>query len=249
MSDYIIDITLTISYSVARRFALNQNKINHLFVVLSTILVVVLLYIADQVLTLNYNTKIIVKLVLFFGLHFISLKVIKYNYVKDSLANIAHLNKNKPALLLGLIIFLFVLGAYMVLRQFIDVTAMVAEFDSKYEINRGNILYYGLYITFINSLLEEMFFRGFIFLNLKHLGFKREGYIFSSLIFSLYHLANFQNFVSPIAILAACVCLFVGGVIFCRLDDKKSSFFNSWFVHIAADAAIVLVGLKLFSVI
>jgi membrane protease YdiL (CAAX protease family) len=78
------------------------------------------------------------------------------------------------------------------------------------------------------------------------LGYKKTGYITSSLLFALYHIANFQNWFSPVLYILAIVGLFLGGTIFNFLDDKDNTFFNSWFVHICADLAIVFIGYLIF---
>jgi hypothetical protein len=39
----------------------------------------------------------------------------------------------------------------------------------------------------------------------------------------------------------------MGGIIFDYLDDKENTFMNSWFVHICADVAIVVIGLYIFN--
>lgn len=153
------------------------------------------------------------------------------------------------SVILGIAVFLTVMIAYLLVKQFIDLDTLVMEFEDKYKINQSNILYYGLYITFINSWLEEAFFRGFVFLNLKKLGFRKWGYMLSSLAFSTYHIANFQNWFSWQAFILAYIGLFIGGTIFNYLDDKPDTFLNSWFVHICADLAIIIIGFNIFKVI
>ncbi|TAH63854.1 MAG: CPBP family intramembrane metalloprotease, partial [Gottschalkiaceae bacterium] len=103
--------------------------------------------------------------------------------------------------------------------------------------------------TFINSFLEEFFFRGFIFLNLYKLGFKKGAYIFSSILFSLYHIGIFKNWFNPLLIILAVSGLISVGFIFNYIDTKSKSFINSWIVHILADAAIMLIGLRMFNML
>jgi len=170
------------------------------------------------------------------------------NVVKDSIINKKRSKLFSLSTFLGIIIFVIIIISFNFLKQYIDIPQLVGEFEDKYKINKTNIVYYGLYITFINSLIEEFFFRGFIFLNIKKLKYKKLAYIISSLAFAIYHIANFQNWFSIGMFLFVSVGLFIGGCIFNYLDDKQETFLNSWFVHIAADLAIILIGFKIFEV-
>jgi len=218
------------------------------FIIASAIISIALLYVSDQILTISYISKVVLKLFLFSIFPIIYILKTGDNVVKDSIKN-----KTKGKLLslstvLGIVIFVIIIIAFNLLKQYIDVGQLVNEFEEKYKINKNNIVYYGLYITFINSLIEEFFFRGFIFLNIKKLKFKRLAYIMSSLAFAIYHIANFQNWFSIGMFLFVSIGLFIGGCIFNYLDDKQDTFLNSWFVHIAADLAIILIGFKIFEV-
>jgi membrane protease YdiL (CAAX protease family) len=205
---------------------------------------------ADQVLMVSYNAKIIIKVLTFLTFPMIYILMTKDNVVKDSmknaLQNCRKLKIKSVSTILGILLFLFLLGVYFLFKDFLDIDAIRLDFEVKYKITKDSLLYYGLYMSFVNSLMEEFFFRGFIFLNLKKLGYKKTGYITSSLLFAIYHIANFQNWFSPVLYILAIAGLFVGGTIFNFLDDKDNTFFNSWFVHICADLAIVLIGYLIF---
>jgi membrane protease YdiL (CAAX protease family) len=130
-----------------------------------------------------------------------------------------------------------------------NIEVLIFEFEEKYKINKLNIVYYGIYLALINSLLEEFFFRGFIFLSLKKIGMKRVAYLTSSIAFAIYHVGNFQNWFNIWVFVLATTGLFIGGMIFNYLDDHENTFLNSWYVHICADLALVGIGLSIFQVI
>lgn len=217
-----------------------------LYIITTSLLTIAILYITDQVLMLSYNTKIIVKLIAFLTFPLIYISIAKDNVIKDSVENAKRnfrkLKIRSISTILGLALFIFLIGMFFIFKGFLDMEAMRTDFADKYKITKDNLLFYGLYMSFVNSLLEEYFFRGFIFLNLKKIGYKKTGYMTSSMMFAIYHIANFQNWFSPILYILAIAGLFVGGTIFNLLDDKENTFFNSWFVHICADLAIVLMG-------
>lgn len=219
------------------------------YIILLSILTIALLYVCDQVLTVSYNAKIAIKLILFTVGPVIYICKTDYNFFKESICNVRKINNMKTSIILSVLVFTIIIIAYIIVKQYVDIDILIDEFENKYKINKKNIVYYGLYITFINSLLEEAFFRGFIFLNLKKLGYKKWAYIASSLAFSIYHIANFQNWFSWQAFLLACMGLFIGGTIFNYLDDKPNTFLNSWLVHICADLAIILIGFRIFEIV
>ena len=216
-------------------------------------MIIGVLYVADQILTLNYLSKIILKFILFSTFPIVySLKtgddIFKYSF-KNFFKQKNHGSRFNVNILLGVSVFLLILVTYVFLRPFIDTGQLVQEFNDKYEINKSNLVYYSLYLVFINSFVEEFFFRGFIFLNLKKAGLRKIGYFISAFLFAVYHISNIQNWLYIYVFILALVGLFVGGLIFNYLDDKEETFLNSWFVHICADLAIVLIGFHIFGII
>ncbi len=224
-------------------------NIKIIYIIISTIITISLLYIVDQILMLNYVTKIGAKFFLFMIFPIIYILMAKENFLKESIKNRGKIKKIDLSVIIGIVVFLLIIIAYLILKQFIDVNLLVDEFESKYEINKSNIVFYGLYLTFVNSLLEEFFFRGFIFLNLKKLNFRKTAYFASSAAFAIYHIANFKNWFSIELFIFVIMGLFIGGYIFNYLDDKQNTFLNSWFVHICADLAIVIIGFRIFGVL
>ena len=224
-----------------------------IYLIASSILVIVLLYFFDQVMALSYLNKIALKAALFIIVPAIYIVQTGENVFKASIFNI-RISKGKArrwnvGTILGVLVFIVIVLTYIVVKPYIDTDQMLVEFQEKYKINKSNILYYSFYLTFINSFLEEFFFRGFLFLNIKKLGFRKTAYIFSSFLFAVYHIANFQNWFSVSVFVLALAGLFAGGCIFCYLDDEKETFLNSWFVHICADLAIVFIGLYIFGIL
>ena len=116
-------------------------------------------------------------------------------------------------------------------------------------VNKTNFLWVAIYISFINSLLEEFFFRGFAFLTLKKVTTKTFAYIFSSGAFALYHIAMMIGWFGVPVILISLLGLFIGGWIFDKFDDKKDNIYLSWLVHMFANFAINTIGFMLFGII
>ncbi|MBQ8038447.1 MAG: CPBP family intramembrane metalloprotease, partial [Lachnospiraceae bacterium] len=84
------------------------------------------------------------------------------------------------ALLLGIGVFCVIIIAYFVLRYYIDLNTIKESLTTGIGVTADNFVYVAIYISFVNSLLEEFFFRGYAFLMLKEESGKKFAYIFSS---------------------------------------------------------------------
>jgi membrane protease YdiL (CAAX protease family) len=116
-------------------------------------------------------------------------------------------------------------------------------------VTANNFILVALYISFINSLLEEFFFRGYAFVVLKQHVHKLYAYFFSAILFSLYHVGMMQGWFDFYIYILSMLGLLIGGLIFNYLNDRWDSIYPSWLVHIFANLAINTVGLILFGII
>ena len=155
----------------------------------------------------------------------------------------------KVALLLGAGVFSIIVMAYSILRNFIDLSIIRESLTSNIGVTADNFLYVAIYITLVNSLLEEFFFRGFAFLILKENTGRFFAYVFSALLFALYHVGMTSGWFNWGIYLLAMLGLFAGGCIFNYLNEKSESVYPSWLVHIFANLAINTVGFILFGLI
>lgn len=160
-------------------------------------------------------------------------------------------NKKGMKLAFGLCIPLYVLilGAYLLLKDVFDFSQVTGALTGNIGVNKNNFVFVALYISFVNSLLEEFFFRGFGFLTLKKLAGKKTAHIFSALTFALYHIAMMTGWFSIWVFIIALLGLFAGGLIFNCLDEKSDNIYTSWFVHMFANFAINTIGFMLFGII
>jgi len=218
-----------------------------LYLILGSLISVLILYTIEQLLEVNYLIKTISKIIIFISIPFIYFRFIKNSKFTKALnfkdANI------KLGVLLGFLSFSFIFIGYFIFKSNIDFSSIINELQSKSKITPSNFLFIGAYITFGNSFLEEFFFRGFIFLNLYEEGYKKTGYIFSSLLFAIYHISIFKTWFNIWIMLVAILGLFTVGIVFNYINTFSRNFINSWIVHILADSAIILIGLRLFEII
>ncbi|MDV4149908.1 CPBP family intramembrane glutamic endopeptidase [Clostridium sp. AL.422] len=200
----------------------------------------------DAVIRPQYLIKSFIKIILF------SIMPLLYSRYNREL-NLSSLFKIKSkkeiiiAVLSGIAIFIFILGAYFIIGSFFDFSNIVAALSENVGVNNNNFLLVAIYISFINSLLEEFFFRGFTFLKLKEVSTRKFAYIFSSLAFAFYHVAMMIGWFDISLFLLTIVGLFVGGLIFNYFNEKYKNIYVTWLIHMFANFAINYIGFTLFN--
>lgn len=152
------------------------------------------------------------------------------------------------ALALGLGVFGLITGGYLILTKIYDISELVLKLTADAGVGADNFLYVSLYISLVNSLLEEFLFRGFAFLTLRKFSGRRFAYCFSALTFAVYHLGMMAAGSIWISMLAL-VGLFIAGCLFNWLDERGGSIITSWLVHMFANFAINTIGFMIFGMI
>ena len=149
------------------------------------------------------------------------------------------------ALGLGAALYSLILGAYFLIGPYFDFSGIAKSLTGDAGITKDNFLYVSLYISFVNSFLEEFFFRGFLFSNLRTSAGRKTAYLFSSLLFSLYHTAMMIGWFSLPLFLLVLAGLAAGGMIFNWLNEKMDTIYCSWLTHMFANFAINTIGFLL----
>ncbi|WP_373897151.1 CPBP family intramembrane glutamic endopeptidase [Haloimpatiens sp. FM7315] len=226
-----------------------MNK-QYRYILISSIVGCILLYYIEQILKVDYLTKTIMKIVIFTLIPYIYIKIYKKSNLKLSLKS-KEVKKNniKIGVILGSICFVIILLTYFILKDAINLQGILEELQNKSKVTAVNFIFVAIYITFGNSFLEEFFFRGFIFLNFYEMKHKKLAYIFSSLLFSIYHIAIFKTWFDVKLIMLSLFGLISVGIVFDYIDTKSKNFLNSWIVHILADASIMLIGMRMFKIL
>lgn len=154
-----------------------------------------------------------------------------------------------PSILLGIAVYGVIVGAYFILGPYFDLSGITRALTENAGVTKENFIYVSLYISFINSLLEEFFFRGFSFLILKKHTTRKGAHLFSAGAFALYHVAIMAEWVSiPLTALLIAV-LFAGGILFNLLNERFENIYASWMVHMFANFAINTIGMILFGIL
>ena len=224
----------------------NNTKKAILIVALVTVFCVVMAII-DGILKANYFIKSILKLVLFLILPAIYSIFDKDIKIKENF--IPEKKGIKLAIFLCMVVYIIILGGYLLLKDVFDFSAITGALTNNIGVTGKNFIYVSIYISFVNSFLEEFFFRGFAFLTLKRITGRKFANIFSSFVFAIYHIAMMIGWFSLDVFIIIMAGLFAGGLIFNYLNEKGECVYPSWLVHMFANFAINTVGFMLFGII
>lgn len=209
------------------------------------IIACIVMGIVDAVIQPGYAIKSAIKIVMF-----LLIPIVYGLFLKEfNLTKLIKPDKKGFAIALGLgfLVYTVVLGAYWIFKDVFDFSALTTSLNETTGVNKTNFVWVAIYISFVNSLLEEFFFRGFSFISLKKLTSRRFAYIFSSMSFALYHIAMMIGWFGLPVILISLAGLFAGGMIFNRFDEKNENIYLSWLIHMFANFATNTIGFILFA--
>ena len=226
---------------------MRNNTKKSILIVALIIIFCILMAIVDGVYKADYFIKSVIKLVLF-----LLFPVVYSFYDKDiRLREIFQPKKSgiKMALFLCVSVYAVILGGYFLTRNIFDFSSITDSLTNNIGVTGKNFIFVSLYISFVNSLLEEFFFRGFAFLTLRRITGRTFSYLFSAGIFSVYHIAMMIGWFSWDVFLLVMAGLFAGGLIFNYLNEKSETVYPSWLVHMFANFAINTIGFILFGIV
>lgn len=151
------------------------------------------------------------------------------------------------SLFLGMGVFIVIMGTYFSLRNVLDLSGITIALQSNIGVSKNNFVFVSLYISFVNSLLEEFFFAVSLFVAEKFTS-RSLAYSISSIAFALYHIAMMLGWFSIVTFVLVMMGLVVGGIIFNFLNEKNEDIYSSWMVHMFANFAINVIGFILFGI-
>lgn len=218
-------------------------------IISSVLLFSVAITLIDAFVHPNYFLKIPIKILFFLALPMLFFLKNKEEFKDFKKMFIPKKEGILKALLLGLGVYAVIVGGYFLTRNVIDFSGVTTSLTEGMGITGSNFIYVSLYISLMNSFLEEFFFRGFGFITLKKYTSRKVAYIFSSAVFALYHVGMLFGMFELGALLLLLFGLIIGGCIFNRLNELNNNVYPSWFVHMFANFAINTVGFILFGII
>ena len=239
-------LTKEVIITLRLKFTLSKKN---LYIIISAILFTAAICVVDYIVQPGYWVKSGIKIALF-----LVITVLFFVFNKDERKRLVGLFVPKwrdllIALGVGAIIYGAIVGAYFLLRGSFDFSGITGKLTADTGVSKENFIFVALYISVINSLLEELMFRGLSFIILKKSTTRLFAYGFSSLLFAVYHSGMTSGYFNVGVFLLTLFALFVGGVIFNALNEKSETIYASWLAHMCANLGINTVGLILFGII
>lgn len=225
-----------------------MNKKN-IHIVLSLLIFSLAVSFIDAFVKPNYFVKIPIKILFFLVLPMVFFFIYKEDFEQFKKLFAFKKGGFVKALLLALGVYIVIVGGYFLTRNIIDYSNVTTSLTGGMGITADNFLYVALYISLMNSFLEEFFFRGFGFITLKKFTNRKFAYIFSSAMFAFYHAGMLWGMFGALGLVLIFTGLVIGGCIFSYLNESNDNIYPSWFVHMFANFAINTVGFILFGVI
>jgi hypothetical protein len=103
----------------------------------------------------------------------------------------------------------------------------------------------GVFYSAIHSLLEEYYWRWFVFGQLRRLVPLPAAVVVSSLAFMGHHVIVLSIYLSWPGTAAASGCVAVGGALWAWLYQRSGSLYAPWVSHLLIDAAIFAIGYEM----
>lgn len=219
------------------------------YIVVSIFLFSISVTLIDAVVRPDYFAKIPVKILFFLVFPLVFLLVNKQDLREFKKLFIFKKSGILRSFLLGTAIYALIILGYFLTRNIIDFSHVTSNLKEGMGITANRFIYVSLYISFMNSFLEEIFFRGYGFITLKKYAARTFAYLFSSLMFAIYHIGMLIGMFRTGALCLLLLGLIAGGCIFNYLNESNDTIYPSWFVHMFANFGINTVGLILFGVL
>ena len=147
---------------------------------------------------------------------------------------------------LGLAAIAIFWSAYALFSDRLLDKVMIREsIGRQFIVNSRTVLFVAPFTIFLNSLLEEFFYRGFAFgLLVRH---KRcLGYALPAAVFTTQHVLFFWHWLAWIPFCLATVGLLVLALVLEWLYERADSIVAPWAVHICGDVAMMGIAVTLF---
>jgi membrane protease YdiL (CAAX protease family) len=152
----------------------------------------------------------------------------------------------------GLAVAAVMLGVYFALLKQSDLLAGVpsevrAKLADAGADSPGGFLTLAVFYALIHSLLEEYYWRWFVFGRLRDILPLRSAIVISSLGFMAHHtlvVGKYFGGASPMTILLS-AAVAIGGAIWAWLYESSRALYGPWLSHLLVDAGLMLIGYQM----
>lgn len=146
---------------------------------------------------------------------------------------------------LGVLAIVIFWGLYVWLGDLLlDKEKITRQIGDQFRVNARTVLYVAPITIFLNSFLEEFFYRAFAFGRLLRLN-RRIAILLPATVFTAQHLLFIHHWVSPLPYAMAVAGLFIFALILQRVYERTDSIVAPWLIHVLGDAAMMAIAVSL----
>jgi hypothetical protein len=106
----------------------------------------------------------------------------------------------------------------------------------------NHFLAFALFLSVIHSLIEEVYWRWFVFGNLAHLISKCMAHVVAALGFSAHHILVLSQFFPLWLASILGLCVGIGGLLWSLLRERQGALWGAWVSHMVVDLGIMWLG-------
>ncbi len=196
----------------------------------------------EQYLKPGYWPKSLLKVLVFGGTMLLYCLIFRIKF--SEAINLRKMKGAKILYVLCAVVYAVVIIAFLIARRYMNMDNIKEALTGKEHLTRENCLFVFSYIIIVNSFLEESFFRGFIFNQLKDKSVWFAA-VFSGLMFALYHIGIVSGWFSPVLLVICIALLCLSGMFLQGICEHFGSLKASWLLHAFANIAINTIGVIL----
>ncbi|MED4581779.1 type II CAAX endopeptidase family protein [Brevibacillus choshinensis] len=140
----------------------------------------------------------------------------------------------------GTLLFAGAITGFWLLLQTDGRADTIRRILESWDLNRRWIWWFSLYLVVLNSLLEELFWRGFVLQRFKSAISRPVAVILTSFFYSLYHLVVSTVLFGLKWGVLITLLVFLVGIVWGWMKGKFPSVYPTWFSHMLADLGLVV---------
>ncbi|MDA0811583.1 MAG: CPBP family intramembrane metalloprotease [Verrucomicrobia bacterium] len=108
-----------------------------------------------------------------------------------------------------------------------------------------NYILFATFLSVLHSLIEEYFWRWFVFGHLRQKMSAVSAAVLGSIAFASHHLIVLGQFFPFGFAVFLSICVAIGGLMWCWLYQRQGTLAGAWLSHLIADAGLMAVGYSL----
>jgi membrane protease YdiL (CAAX protease family) len=211
----------------------------------------ILIYLAvARVLMAPYALKSMAKVVLFLSIPYFCLRFDQFD-IGRKLNKLFRVKKKERLVLLQILLAGagIIVAANLLAKPLITafgITGIVSEIKARAHTTTRVFISALVHIPLVNALVEELFFRGFLFMHVYEQGYPRAAMLGSASLFAIYHLAMFRSWFPWPVLIMIMAALFLVGILLNYVLLKWRRIVMVWLLHGLANLAILLLAWRVF---